>query len=73
MLNYLDFIARCPKLSKNHQAVSGQGVTALLAAAVLGQIRAVQLLLMHGADIEAADAANGWTPLLHAIYHRCGG
>lgn len=63
-------LARDPDEAK---AVSGQGVTALLAAAVLGQIREAQLLLMHGADIEAADAANGWTPLLHAIYHRHSG
>ena len=45
-------------------------VTALLAAAVLGNERAARLLLQHGADIEARDEANGWTPLLHAIYNR---
>lgn len=47
-----------------------RGMTALMAAARTGALDAMRVLLDAGADPNARDHANGWTPLLHAIHKR---
>jgi ankyrin repeat protein len=49
--------------------VSSFGVTPLYIAASLAWPEVVRVLIEHGANVNAtADSANGWTPLLIAIY-----
>jgi len=44
------------------------GLTSLMWAARAGAVDAMAALLDGGANPDAHDAANGWTPLLHAIH-----
>src|SRR5580700_11350939 len=47
-----------------------QGLTALMWAARSGAVDAMTVLLDAGADPNARDRSNGWTPLLHAVHKR---
>lgn len=44
------------------------GITPLMWAARAGAVRAMTALLDAGADVNARDTNNRWTPLLHAIH-----
>ena len=44
------------------------GITAVMWAARYGAVHAMAVLLDAGADANARDKNNGWTPLLHAIH-----
>jgi ankyrin repeat protein len=44
------------------------GITAVMWAARYGAIHAMTVLLDAGADANARDKNNGWTPLLHAVH-----
>jgi ankyrin repeat protein len=44
---------------------SGDDCTPLICGAMTGQVKAVQLLLRHGADVNLREI-NGWTPLMYA-------
>lgn len=45
-----------------------KGLTSLMWAARAGAVDAMAALLDGGADLNARDVANGWTPLFHAIH-----
>ncbi len=44
------------------------GLTALMWAARAGALDAMTALIDGGADLNARDERNGWTPLLHAVH-----
>jgi len=50
-----------------------RGATPLMAAARTGAVEAMIALLDAGADPDARDGFNHWTPLLHAIHKRQAG
>jgi len=48
---------------------SADGATPLMYASINGYVRMIDLLISHGADIDAKDYENGWTALMQATYY----
>ncbi|XP_061095588.1 ankyrin repeat and SAM domain-containing protein 6-like [Conger conger] len=48
---------------------NGDGASALMIAAVSGQLEVVQLLVERSADVDKQDSVHGWTALMQATYH----
>lgn len=46
------------------------GITPLMVACMLGYNNIVDLLIGNGADLNAQNASDGWTPLMYAVFHR---
>jgi len=68
--------ATVPQLIEAGHDVDGRdarGATPLMAAARTGAVEAMIALLDAGADPDARDGFNHWTPLLHAIHKRQAG
>ncbi len=57
------------ELGPNINVVNGRGDPLLLVAATLGNLKAVEILLSAGADINARNALSGDTALLRALLH----
>jgi ankyrin repeat protein len=61
-------------LSDGHAADEPDGgLTALMWAARAGALDAMAALIDGGASLDARDARNGWTPLLHAVHKQQAG
>jgi ankyrin repeat protein len=52
---------------------SDGGLTALMWAARAGALDAMAALIDGGANLDARDTRNGWTPLLHAVHKQQAG
>lgn len=46
------------------------GTTPLMLASKLGHNNIISLLTSGGANLDAQDIENGWTALMHAVFHR---
>ncbi len=61
-------IARLVELGENVNFKTRDGVTPLMLAALLYRAEVAELLLRHGAEINACDTT-GWSPLFYASYY----
>lgn len=52
-----------------HARIEAAGDTALHIAARRGDVKVAEILLAHGADVNATAGEYHWTPLHHAVYH----
>lgn len=61
------------ELLTNHKdecnTTTPDGATPLMYAAITGQTKIIQLLVEHGANVNAKDYENGWTALMQATYY----
>lgn len=61
-------LQKVPSLS--NYADPDDGVTPLMIASMLGFVEILDILISSGADLNAQDTKNGWTPLMYAVFHR---
>lgn len=61
-------LQKVPSLS--NYADPDDGVTPLMIACMLGFVEILDILISSGADLNAQDTKNGWTPLMYAVFHR---
>jgi hypothetical protein len=64
----MEELLRCLAWKENIDTINEHGATALGAAAQLGHVSAITLLLLNGADVNECDQGAKWTPLHAAAY-----